>query len=282
MLGVFAAFDNELRDGQHVDHDAAWLAQDNSTAALLSSYGVLRFRISELARRLGFPTLQRIEIVAILVLTPTSLEHHRLAPLLSPLLGETGGLFELCGFGPIASAARTMQVITRQQPTRVVLVGIAGSFRSELAVGTARSFRQVVCVGVGVGTGADHQSADDIGWQHWASAGVASDESPAGIGDVLTLSTRLTGAMELGGKLLTVCAASANETDVAMRLARHPDADAEDMEGFGVAVACCLAGTPLQIIRGISNRAGDRDKRNWDIAGALHAAGELTLKALTE
>jgi futalosine hydrolase len=64
-------------------------------------------------------------------------------------------------------------------------------------------------------------------------------------------------------------------------LDRHPHADAEDMEGFGVAVGCYFGGMPLQIIRGISNRAGDRNKRNWDVEGALHAAGELTLKALS-
>ena len=72
----------------------------------------------------------------------------------------------------------------------------------------------------------------------------------------------------------------AKGVDVAMRLERYPDAVAEDMEGFGVAVACYFGGVPLQIIRGISNRAGDRDKRNWDIDGALHAAGELTSKAI--
>ena len=63
-----------------------------------------------------------------------------------------------------------------------------------------------------------------------------------------------------------------------MRLAKHPEAAAEDMEGFGVAVSCVLADVPLQIIRGISNRAGDRDKRHWDIEGALHAAAALALK----
>ena len=95
------------------------------------------------------------------------------------------------------------------------------------------------------------------------------------------LAPNLTDPTELGGELLTVCAASANESDAALRLARHPDATAEDMEGFGVAVACYFGGVRLQIIRGISNRAGDRDKRNWNIDGALHAASALTLKTLS-
>ncbi|HUG68921.1 MAG TPA: futalosine hydrolase [Pirellulaceae bacterium] len=216
-----------------------------------------------------------------LILTPTQLELHLLEPLVSPSVNGTDALFELCGFGPVASAARAMQLIARHQPTRVILVGIAGSLRSELAVGTARSFRQVTCVGVGAGTGMNHQSADEIGWKHWVSAGLTVAEPQAGIGDVLPLAPSLTDAMELGGELLTVCAASANDQDVAMRLARHPAASAEDMEGFGVAVACYFGGIPLEIIRGISNRAGDRNKSNWDIEGALHAAGSLTLKVLS-
>lgn len=84
-----------------------------------------------------------------------------------------------------------------------------------------------------------------------------------------------------GRDLLTVCAASANPADVSMRSRRYPDAVAEDMEGFGVAVACYFGATSLEIIRGISNRAGDRDPRNWDINGALRAASELTLKTLS-
>jgi futalosine hydrolase len=219
--------------------------------------------------------------VTTLILTPTQLERNLLEALVSPSVNGTDALFELCGFGPVASAARAMQLIARHQPTRVILVGIAGSLRSELAIGTARSFRQVTCVGIGAGTGANHKSADEIGWKHWISAGLAGAHPQDGIGDVLPLAPSLTDATELGGELLTVCAASSNETDVAMRLARYPAAAAEDMEGFGVAVACYFGGIPLQVIRGISNRAGDRNKRNWDIEGALHAAGSLTRKVLS-
>jgi futalosine hydrolase len=175
-----------------------------------------------------------------------------------------------------------MQLIARHQPKRVVLVGIAGGLRSELAIGEARSFRQVACVGIGAGAGTDHKSAGEIGWKHWADSGSPGVESQEGIGDVLPLTSRLNDTTQLSGKLLTVCAASANATDVATRLARYPDADAEDMEGFGVAVACYFGGLPLEIIRGISNRAGDRNKNNWDIEGALHAAGELAMQALSK
>jgi len=215
-----------------------------------------------------------------LVLTPTQLERRVLEAILTSTVRRANGLQELCGFGPVAAAARTMQLIAMHQPTHVILVGIAGSLRPELEVGAARSFRQVRCDGIGAGTGADHRSASAIGWKHWEPADSVGEEPQAGIGDVIPLAPSLTDARELGGELLTVCAASANELDVVMRWKRYPDAVAEDMEGFGVAAACFFGGVPLQIIRGISNRAGDRDQRNWNFDGAIHAAGQLTLKAL--
>lgn len=220
-----------------------------------------------------------------LILTPTQLEFRRLEPLLSPSVRDCGGRFELCGFGAIAAAARTMQLVAMHRPTQVILVGIAGSLRPDFHVGTARTFPKVACVGIGAGTGDAHKSASEMGWKYWDSGNwetgnVAMGEADGGIGDVLPLAPSRIDARTWSGELLTVCAASANDLDVARRLQRYPNAVAEDMEGFGVAVACYFGGVPLQIIRGISNRAGDRDQNNWNIDGALHAAGELTRKIL--
>jgi futalosine hydrolase len=221
------------------------------------------------------------DLVTPLILTPTHLELRSLETTLSSPVRRADGLIEVCGFGPVAAAARTMQLIATHRPKRVILVGIAGSLRPELEVGAARSFRQVWCDGIGVGTGASYQSASEIGWNHWEARDSSGDEPPSGIGDVIPLAPSQAEVWEPGGDLVTVCAASASASDVAMRVERYPDAVAEDMEGFGVAMACFFGGARLEIIRGISNRAGDRDKRNWDIDAALRAAGALALKALS-
>jgi nucleoside phosphorylase len=52
------------------------------------------------------------------------------------------------------------------------------------------------------------------------------------------------------------------------------------MEGFGVALACALARTRLVVVRGFSNRVGERDSRSWRIPLALAAARELVLGCL--
>ena len=80
--------------------------------------------------------------------------------------------------------------------------------------------------------------------------------------------------------LLTVTAAAAGPEDVRLRKAMFPEASAEEMEGFAVALACRLFRIPCTIIRGISNTAGDRDKAHWQIEAPLAAAADLVLRIL--
>lgn len=187
---------------------------------------------------------------------------------------------QLCGFGPIASAARTAQEIARCQPQRVLLLGIAGTYfpdQSDYAIGTAAVYDDVACFGVGVGTGDQYQSAAELGWLQWQEP-----TSTRTIGDVISLRSSIEQGLIGGGHLLSCCAASAGAADVQQRMRAHPEATAEDMEGFSVALACELSGVPLDIARGISNHAGDRNKDNWRIETALEAAAELALKIIVD
>jgi futalosine hydrolase len=76
----------------------------------------------------------------------------------------------------------------------------------------------------------------------------------ATVGPVLTLST------------VTGTAAS---TEALRR--RHPDAVAEAMEGYGVAVAAAQAGLPFAELRTVSNPIGPRDRDAWRMREALAA-----------
>lgn len=216
-----------------------------------------------------------LEKLKLLILVPTWLELRVLRPAVSALLPDDSVRFELCGFGPIAAAAQSAHLLARHQPDQVLLAGIAGSLCEELAPGSACHFQSVACCGIGAGTGEQHVSAGQMGWKHWAPA---DDHSGIGeIGDRLDLQPPPF-VDPPPSLLLTCCAASASDADVRLRQQRFPDAVAEDMEGFGVAVACRLAGIPLDIVRGISNRAGDRCRTGWKIQEALEAAAELLLR----
>jgi len=218
-----------------------------------------------------------------LVLVPTSFELDRVQARIADLLERANGKIELCGFGVIASASRSAFLIEKYQPKRVILAGIAGGLSTtsqnsqqmaSLEIGMAACFDRVACYGIGAGTGDKLQSASDIGWKHWTGTVEIEDQIEIGIGGVQDISRH--------GTLLTCCSASADDDDVNWRRKACPDATAEDMEGFSVAFSCRLAGISLEIVRGISNRAGDRDKSNWQITEALDAAADLVLKLIEQ
>ena len=203
-----------------------------------------------------------------LLLVPTEIERCHLAG--RPDFGGHAPC-ELCGFGPVAAAARAASLIARYNAERVVLIGIAGTFDSTgLPVGTAAVFPRVAMHGIGVGVAAEFVSAAALGFHHWPTTG----RGPGHPDDVEELDELIVDAAVPAdtGQLLTCCTASASPAEARQRLAQYPDAVAEDMEGFAVALACRLAGIPLVVARGISNEVGDRDVARWQIPAALDAA----------
>ena len=214
-----------------------------------------------------------------LLLVPTELERGFIAPVMAAAC-STAIPVELCGFGSVVAAARAAQLIAEHRPERVLLVGIAGRYAGRLAIGQAYAFEWVACHGIGAGSGDAFMPAEAMGWKQWP--GDTSDATTP-IGDSLPCTIGLLPAADAparAGLLLSACSASAGEGDVRSRLRLHPDAAAEDMEGFAVAAACRLAGVPLDIVRGISNTAGDRDLSRWQIEAACRAAAELAAALL--
>ena len=225
-----------------------------------------------------------------LILIPTEPERRCLTPrLMSGLaaLPPADTAVELCGFGIAAAAARTAQLIAGLRPERVILVGIAGRLDERLALGTATLFETIACHGIGVGSGAAFVPAATLGWRQWPgdrSDGDAGDGDPSdggpGVGDVLPCAVPDGGDLPRERLLLTVTAAAAGPEDVALRKTLFPEASAEEMEGFAVALACRLFRIPCTIVRGISNTAGDRDKAHWQLEAPLAAAADLVLRFL--
>ena len=197
-----------------------------------------------------------------LFVVPTELERK----FIGDALTVPNSIIGICGFGPVVSAARTVQLVHQHQPKGVVLLGVAGVYDEMLEIGDAVSFSKVACYGVGAGSGDSFQPAFKMGWDHW-SAATAADS----ITDTIPLEP-LTGIPK---QLLTVCAAAENSLDVELRLKQFPGSLAEDMEGFAVAAACKLCNVSVSIVRGFSNRAGDRNKGNWKIKEALESAVDL-------
>ena len=88
---------------------------------------------------------------------------------------------QLCGFGPIAAAARASNLISRYQPDRVLLIGIAGTFDAQrYPVGSAHRFTKTRCDGIGIGTGDSFIGASQLGWPQFKDAAAQPE-----IGDTL-------------------------------------------------------------------------------------------------
>lgn len=208
-----------------------------------------------------------------LILIPTELERAMLEPMISSDATEQGWTIETCGFGPIASAAISAALIQRCSPQHVLLIGIAGAFDEQAEVGKAMIFDRVWCYGIGVGVGDQHCSNFALGFPQCQRDGVT-------ISDMIELAVHedASGRIADSRNLLTTPFASADASEAAQKLRAFPWAAAEDMEGFAVATSCELAGVPLTIIRGISNRVGDRDHAHWQVEPALQDAAKLAIE----
>jgi len=183
-----------------------------------------------------------------LILIPTEPERRLLAPRLAAIRPADAAV-ELCGFGIVAAAARTAQLLAALRPEKVILVGIAGRLDDRLAIGTATLFDSVACHGIGVGSGPAFIPAATLGWRQWPGD---SDDADSGVGDVR------------------------------FRKTIYPEAGAEEMEGFAVALACRRFRIPCTIVRGISNTAGDRDKAHWRISESVEATAALDTDIVVE
>ncbi len=168
---------------------------------------------------------------------------------------------ELVGFGPIAAAARCAQLFAKHRPERALLIGIAGSFDPERApLGSARAFGEVLLDGVGAGLDPARCPPSKLGFPQWPG-----DATTPEIYEGLPLGR--VGPTPEPGSLLTVCSASGSPEQARKRREHFPDAVAEDMEAFGFALACALAGVPCGVVRGISNPVGVRE--DWLVREAM-------------
>ncbi len=176
-----------------------------------------------------------------LTLVPTELEAGMMtAPLSTPLA--------LCGFGLAEAGARAAHAIATHPEAAdgVILLGAAGTYDpATYPVGSAVVAGSVRCHGIG----AEGRSPEALGF---------------GAPELLTLAGR-------GPEIISVAEAS-DATNAAAIARRHPEAVAEEMEGYAVALAAQQFGVDLWIVRGISNVAGDRDVSGWALPEAIRAA----------
>jgi futalosine hydrolase len=166
---------------------------------------------------------------------------------------------EAVGVGPAAAAAGTARLLTTERYRAVISAGIAGGFPGRAPVGATVLGTRSIAADLGAESDHGFLPIEELGFGTSVVAadplllkGLTTALPDAITGDVLTLAT------------VTGTAATADAL-----AARFPDAVAEAMEGFGVAVAA--AGLPFAELRAISNPVGPRDRAAWRLKEAFAA-----------
>ncbi|AVT39840.1 futalosine hydrolase [Plantactinospora sp. BB1] len=170
------------------------------------------------------------------------------------------------GVGPAAAAAGTARLIALAEaagrPYRgVVSAGIGGGFPGRAPVGGVVIATRSVAADLGAESPDGFLTLDELGF------GTTTLPADPALLDVLRagLPQAVTGAV------LTLGTVTGTAATTAALLARHPDAVAEAMEGYGVASAAVAAGLPFAELRTISNPIGPRDRSAWRIGDAFAA-----------
>ncbi|SBV28441.1 futalosine hydrolase [Micromonospora krabiensis] len=179
------------------------------------------------------------------------------------------------GVGPAVAGAATARLLALAEaagrPYRaVVSAGVAGGFTDHVAVGGTVLGTASIAADLGAESPEGFIPIDDLGMP------------PAllGTGSTVTADPELLAALRATlptatvGPVLTVTTVTGTAASTEALRRRHPEAVAEAMEGYGVAVAAAQAGLPFAELRTISNPVGPRDRDAWRLREALAALTE--------
>ncbi|KWV34601.1 futalosine hydrolase [Micromonospora rifamycinica] len=176
------------------------------------------------------------------------------------------------GVGPAVAGATTARLLALAEaagrPYRaVVSAGIAGGFAGRAPVGGTVLASRSVAADLGAESPGGFIPLDELGMPaELLGAGPTIEADPALLG-------RLRAALPeaVVGAVLTVSTVTGTTASTAALADRHPDAVAEAMEGYAVAVAAAQAGIPFAELRTISNPIGPRDRDGWRMREAITA-----------
>ncbi|WP_380285821.1 futalosine hydrolase [Kitasatospora purpeofusca] len=164
------------------------------------------------------------------------------------------------GVGPGAAAAAAATALTAARYDLALSAGIAGGFAPRAPIGATVVATGIVAADLGAETPEGFADVTELGF-----GTVRHTPAPTAV----ALAAEALGAV--AATVLTVSTVTGSAARAAALTARHPDAAAEAMEGFGVAEAAARHGVPSFELRTVSNAVGPRDRSAWRIGEALAA-----------
>jgi futalosine hydrolase len=190
-------------------------------------------------------------------------------------VGTTRVRLVALGVGVVSAALNLGRLAGLGLPEAAIMVGSAGAFPgSGCGTGDVVVAEEEILAELGVLVGPGLGDAEEMGLAGLVQK-VALDRF---LVDEVTVAAE-PAARVRRGSLLTVVGVSAQAEQAEAR-ARRFQALAENMEGYALALAGRCFGFRTAEIRGISNRAGDRDKSRWDLTTAQKRAQLAVLNYL--
>ncbi|MGC5661023.1 futalosine hydrolase [Micromonospora sp. WMMD723] len=179
------------------------------------------------------------------------------------------------GVGPAVAGATTARMLALAEaagrPYRaVVSVGIAGGFAGRAPVGATVLASRSVAADLGAESPTGFIPVDELGMPPELLGGGPTID----VDRVLLGALRAALPQAVVGAVLTVSTVTGTAASTTALADRHPDAVAEAMEGYAVAVAATQAGLPFAELRTVSNPVGPRDRDGWRMREAFTALTE--------
>ncbi|MEU4474393.1 futalosine hydrolase [Micromonospora sp. NPDC023888] len=176
------------------------------------------------------------------------------------------------GVGPAVAAAATARLLVLAEaagrPYRaVVSAGVAGGFTGRAEVGDTVLGTASIAADLGAESPDGFLPVDELGMP----LALLGTGSVVQADPVLLAALRAALPAATPGPVLTVSTVTGTAASTEELRRRHPEAVAEAMEGYGVAVAATQAGVPFAELRTISNPIGPRDRDAWRLREALTA-----------
>lgn len=173
----------------------------------------------------------------------------------------------ITGVGAVNAAYTLTRFLEREEAHAVIVCGIAGAYPHAFNEG-ALSIGSVVC--------AESECYGDLG-AHSANGfldmqalGFPVIEAAEPIYNVLPMQIFPTSRRH---RFVTMNTCTGDD-ETARQLEARTGGSVESMEGAAIAHVAALFGIPVGEIRGISNRAGNRDRSTWRVREAATAAQE--------
>ncbi len=208
----------------------------------------------------------------IAIIAATELE---MAPLRKIDLPYSKGKIDLSltGIGPITTAYSVSKLISEKKPKIIIQIGIAGCFNQDFKIGSAVAVQSEIVADMGVYEDGMYKDVFQMGLTHY-------DAFPYENGCLKNTHTallNLTGLQQV--KAVSVSEITTLQTKIDL-FHHHYGAEIESMEGSAFHYGCIAANIPFIQLRGISNRVGIRDKKQWKIPEALSAVRTTCISLL--